>query len=146
MGMEVLLVEDNPGDIRLTREAFRSVNPYIRVSVARDGAEALAFLHQTGDHFQAPHPDIVLLDLNLPRLHGREVLSHMKSDALLKTIPVIILTTSTNPLDIATSYELQANSYLKKPTEWEGFQELVKSLNSFWLTHSILPGHQHDEQ
>jgi chemotaxis family two-component system response regulator Rcp1 len=144
MGMEVLLVEDNPGDIRLTREAFRSVNPYIRVSVARDGAEALAFLHQTGDHFQAPHPDIVLLDLNLPRLHGREVLSHMKSDALLKTIPVIILTTSTNPLDIATSYELQANSYLKKPTEWEGFQELVKSLNSFWLTHSILPGYRGD--
>jgi chemotaxis family two-component system response regulator Rcp1 len=142
MGIEILLVEDNPGDVRLTREAFRSVNPYIRVSVARDGAEALTFLHQTGAHTQAPRPDLVLIDLNLPKLKGHEVLAHMKGDAHLKSIPVVILTTSTNPVDIATSYELQANSYLKKPEEWQAFEKLVRSLNDFWITHAILPGYK----
>jgi CheY-like chemotaxis protein len=139
MATEVLLVEDNPGDVRLTKEAFFSVNPYIRISVARDGAEALTFLHQTGAHSQAPRPDLVLLDLNLPRLKGHEVLCHMKGDALLRSIPVVILTTSTNPVDIATSYELQANCYLQKPEEWGAFQNLVRSLNDFWITHAILP-------
>src|ERR1700734_3283697 len=97
------------------------------------------FCHQTDPHFQALRPDLVLLDLNLPRLKGHDVLGHMKGDALLKTIPVVILTTSTNPADIATSYELKANSYLKKSEEWDAFEILVRSLNGFWITHATSP-------
>jgi len=140
MATEVLLIEDNPGDVRLTIEAFHSINPYIRISVARDGAEALEFLHRKGKHVQAPRPDLVLLDLNLPKLDGRQVLCHMKVDPRLRSIPVVILTTSTDPQDIATSYQLQANSYVRKPEQWEAFENLVRSLNDFWLTHAILPG------
>ncbi|MGB8459441.1 MAG: response regulator, partial [Candidatus Acidiferrum sp.] len=112
---EVLLVEDSPGDVRLTREAFREANKSIHLHVACDGVEAMAFLKREGAHDRAPRPDIILLDLNLPKMDGREVLAHIKDDEDLKTIPIVILTTSEAEADIVKSYQLQANCYLSKP-------------------------------
>ncbi len=132
--INVLLVEDNPGDVRLTQEAFRDADISIRVSVASDGVEAMAFLRNEGEHALAPRPDLILLDLNLPRMSGREVLASIKEDALLKTIPTVILTTSKAEADILNSYELRANSYLSKPVLLESFYNLIKSINDFWLT------------
>ena len=137
--IEVLLVEDSPGDIRLTREAFRDANAAIHVNVATDGVDAMAFLRQEGDQADAPRPAIILLDLNLPRMDGREVLAQNKADPSLKTIPTIILTTSEANADIVQSYELQANSYLTKPVQLEKFESLVKSINDFWLVKAKLP-------
>lgn len=137
--IEVLLVEDSPGDIRLTREAFHDANADIHVNVATDGVEAMAFLRREGDQVDAPRPAIILLDLNLPRMDGREVLAQIKADPSLKTIPTIILTTSEANADIVRSYELQANSYLTKPVQLEKFESLVKSLNDFWLVKAKLP-------
>ena len=137
--IEVLLVEDSPGDIRLTREAFRDANAAIHVNVATDGVDAMAFLRQEGDRADAPRPAIILLDLNLPRMDGREVLAQIKADPSLKTIPTIILTTSEANADIVRSYELQANSYLTKPVQLEKFESLVKSINDFWLVKAKLP-------
>jgi two-component system, chemotaxis family, response regulator Rcp1 len=137
--IEVLLVEDNPGDVRLTKEAFREANRSIRLHVACDGVEAVAFLRREGAHAQAVRPDIILLDLNLPRMDGREVLSYIKADDDLKTIPTIILTTSEADADIARSYQLQANCYLIKPVQLEAFEALVKSINDFWLVNAKLP-------
>jgi len=137
--IEVLLVEDSPGDIRLTREAFRDANAAIHVNVATDGVDAMAFLRQEGDQADAPRPAIILLDLNLPRMDGREVLAQIKADPSLKTIPTIILTTSEANADIVRSYELQANSYLTKPVQLEKFESLVKSINDFWLVKAKLP-------
>ena len=137
--IEVLLVEDSPGDIRLTREAFRDANAAIHVNVATDGVDAMAFLRQEGDQADAPRPAIILLDLNLPRMDGREVLAQIKADPALKTIPTIILTTSEANADIVRSYELQANSYLTKPVQLEKFESLVKSINDFWLVKAKLP-------
>jgi two-component system, chemotaxis family, response regulator Rcp1 len=117
MPIEVLLVEDSPGDVRLTQEAFRDANPSIHLHVATDGVEALAFLKRKGAHTQAPRPDLILLDLNLPKMDGREVLVHIKEDESLKTIPTVILTTSDSEADIAKSYQLQANCYLSKPVQ-----------------------------
>jgi two-component system, chemotaxis family, response regulator Rcp1 len=139
MPIEVLLVEDSPGDVRLTREAFRDANPTIHLHVASDGVEALAFLKRTGIHVQSPRPDLILLDLNLPKMDGREVLVHIKEDASLKTIPTVILTTSSAEGDIAKSYQLQANCYLCKPVQLDAFVSLVKSINDFWLTTVKLP-------
>jgi len=139
MPIEVLLVEDSPGDVRLTREAFSDVNSSIRLHVAADGLEAMAFLRRQGVHAQAPRPGIILLDLNLPKMDGREVLAHIKEDASLKTIPIVILTTSDAEVDIARSYELQANCYLSKPVQLDAFEALVKSINDFWLTKVKLP-------
>ena len=112
---DVLLVEDSPGDVRLTQEAFRAANPSLRLHIAVDGVEALKFLAQEGVHENAPRPDLILLDLNLPRMDGREVLKHIRSDESLKTIPTVILTTSDAEIDIHQSYSLHANSYLSKP-------------------------------
>jgi chemotaxis family two-component system response regulator Rcp1 len=139
MSIEVLLVEDSPGDVRLTKEAFRDANGAIRLHVASDGIEAMAFLKRQGDHADAPRPDFILLDLNLPKMDGREVLSTIKGDDNLKTIPTIILTTSDAEADILRSYQLQANCYLTKPVHLDEFEGVVKSINDFWLTRAKLP-------
>jgi chemotaxis family two-component system response regulator Rcp1 len=135
----LLLVEDSPGDVRLTQEAFRDANQEIRLHVAWDGAEAMAFLNRQGANINAPRPDLILLDLNLPKMDGRQVLAQIKEDPNLKTIPTVILTTSVAEADIDKSYRLQANCYLNKPVELEAFEALVKSINDFWLTRVKLP-------
>jgi two-component system, chemotaxis family, response regulator Rcp1 len=137
--VDVLLVEDSPGDVRLTQEALHAANRLIRLHVASDGVEAMAFLRQEGAHVHAPRPDLILLDLNLPRMDGREVLTRIKADDRLKTIPTIILTTSEAVVDVVKSYQLQANCYLTKPVQLEAFESLVKSINDFWLTKAQLP-------
>ena len=139
MPIEVLLVEDSPGDVRLTQEAFRDANTTIRLHVATDGVEAMAFLKQEGDYSRAPRPELILLDLNLPKMDGREVLAHIKENPNLKTIPTVILTTSEAEGDIVKSYQLQANCYLCKPVQLDAFESLVKSINDFWLTKVKLP-------
>jgi chemotaxis family two-component system response regulator Rcp1 len=141
MPVDVLLVEDSPGDVRLTREAFREANPAVRMHVASDGIEAMAFLRQEGVNAEAPRPDFILLDLNLPKMDGREVLALIKDDDSLRTIPTIILTTSEADADILHSYELNANAYLRKPVTLEAFEALVRSINDFWLTKVMLPQH-----
>jgi len=142
MPIEVLLVEDSPGDVRLTQEAFRDANRSIHLHVASDGVEAMAFLRHEGAHVHAPRPDLILLDLNLPKMDGREVLAHIKGDDSLKTIPTIILTTSAAEADIVKSYQLHANCYLCKPVQFDEFASLVKSINDFWLTKVKLPQRQ----
>jgi chemotaxis family two-component system response regulator Rcp1 len=137
--LQVLLVEDNPGDVRLTREAFREANSYVHVYVASDGVAAVSFLQRQGAHSHAPRPDLILLDLNLPKMDGRELLAYIKRDDNLKTIPVLILTTSEAPVDIATSYQLHANCFLCKPVQFDAFESLVRSINHFWLTLVKLP-------
>ena len=137
--MEVLLVEDSPGDVRLTQEAFRGANLAVRLHVAPDGVEAMAFLRHEGVHADAPRPDMILLDLNLPKMDGREVLAHIKEDDSLKTIPTVILTTSDAEVDILGSYQLQANCYLSKPVQLDAFEALVMSIDDFWLTKVKLP-------
>ena len=139
MSIGVLLVEDSPGDVRLTQEAFRDANKSVHLHVASDGAEAVAFLRHEGAYVHAPRPDLILLDLNLPKMDGREVLAHIKKDDSLKTIPTVILTTSEAEADIVRSYQLQANCYLSKPTQWDAFDTLVRSINDFWLTKVKLP-------
>lgn len=142
MPIEVLLVEDSPGDVRLTQEAFREANGSIRLHTAADGVEAMAFLRNEGVHVSSPRPDLILLDLNLPKMDGREVLALIKEDESLKLIPTVILTTSDSESDIVKSYQLQANCYLSKPVQLEEFEGLVKSINDFWLTKVKLPQQQ----
>jgi len=137
--VEVLLVEDSPGDVRLTREAFRDTNPAIRLHVANDGVEALAFLRQEGGNADAPRPALILLDLNMPRMDGRQLLAHIKEDNSLKMIPTVILTRSEAEADILNSYQLQANCYLSKPVQSDAFENVVKSINDFWPTKVELP-------
>ena len=132
-------MEDSPGDVRLTKEAFRDANGAIKLHVACDGLEAMAFLRHEGVHMNAPRPDFILLDLNLPMMDGREVLAQIKRDEHLMTIPTIILTTSNAEEDIVKSYQLQANCYLSKPVQLDDFEEVVKSINDFWLTKAKLP-------
>jgi two-component system, chemotaxis family, response regulator Rcp1 len=139
MPIEVLLVEDSPGDVRLTQEAFREYSKPVRLHLAADGVEAMAFLRREGIHANAPRPDLILLDLNLPKLDGREVLALIKKDQDLKIIPTIILTTSDDEADVLISYQLQANCYLRKPAHWDAFDSLVRSINAFWLTRAKLP-------
>src|ERR1700683_390451 len=139
MTLEVLLVEDSPGDVRLTREAFPDAKTNINLHVATDGVAAMAFLRHEGDHSRAPRPDFILLDLNLPTMDGREALAHIKEDDNLKTIPTIILTTSEAEVDILKSYQLQANCYINKPVQLEAFEAIVKSVNYFWATTAKLP-------
>jgi two-component system, chemotaxis family, response regulator Rcp1 len=136
---EVLLVEDNPGDARLAREAFRDVNEYIRLHLVSDGMEAMAYLTRQGVHRAAPRPDLILLDLNLPKMDGREVLERIKGDESLKMIPTIVLSSSETDADVFNSYQLQANCYIRKPAKWDAFNDLVASINSFWLTTVKLP-------
>lgn len=143
--IEVLLVEDNPGDVRLTREAFRSARMERPLHVAADGVEAMAFLRREGEFARVPRPDLILLDLNLPRMDGREALARIKEDESLRTIPTVILTTSEAESDILKSYELQANCYLAKPVQLEAFESLIQSVNDFWLTKVKLPQRRVDE-
>ena len=137
--IEVLLVEDSPGDVRLTREAFKDAKVHINLHVAPDGADAMSFLRREGDHANVPRPDLILLDLNLPRKDGREVLAEIKEDPALKTIPVVILTTSASEADILRSYLLHANCYITKPVDLDGFLKVVQSIDNFWLSVVKLP-------
>lgn len=137
--IETLLVEDNPGDARLTQEALHEGKIRNNLHHARDGVEALAFLKREGEFAKAPTPDLVLLDLNLPRKDGREVLAEMKQDSRLRTIPVVVLTTSEAENDIVRSYELHANCYITKPVGLEQFIAIVREIESFWLAVVTLP-------
>jgi two-component system, chemotaxis family, response regulator Rcp1 len=141
MLVQVLLVEDSPGDARLTRDAFVEANDKVNLSVAVDGAEALAFLRHEGDYPDSPEPDLILLDLNLPKMDGRQVLAEIKEDERLRSIPTIILTTSAAESDIVKSYQLQANAYLSKPVQLDAFDNLIRSISDFWLTKVRLPRH-----
>lgn len=140
MPLEVLLVEDSPGDVRLTQEAFRNANATVHLHIASDGVEAMAFLKHEGAYANAPRPDLTLLDLNMPRMDGREVLALIKGDESLKTIPTVILTTSEAEEDIGGSYQLHANCYFSKPVQLDAFEDLVKTINNFWLATAKLPG------
>jgi chemotaxis family two-component system response regulator Rcp1 len=137
--IEILLVEDSPGDVRLTREAFKDAKVHINLHVASDGTDAMAFLKREGDYANVPRPDLILLDLNLPKKDGREVLEEIKQSPTLKSIPVVILTTSASDADILRSYKLHANCYITKPVGLDGFLEVVKSIDNFWLTVVKLP-------
>jgi chemotaxis family two-component system response regulator Rcp1 len=137
--IEVLLVEDSPGDVRLTREAFKDAKVHINLHVASDGAEAMAYLRREGSHATARRPDLILLDLNLPKKDGREVLKEIKESATLKSIPVVILTTSASETDILGSYQFHANCYITKPVDLAGFLTVVKSIDNFWLSVVKLP-------
>lgn len=137
--LNVLLVEDSPGDVRLTEEAFREANPAVRLHVTVDGVDAMAFLRRKTPYAAAPRPDMILLDLNLPKKDGREVLAEIKSDESLKRIPTVILTTSDSEQDIVMSYQLQANVYLTKPVRLEDFERLIKVISDFWLIAAKLP-------
>jgi CheY-like chemotaxis protein len=137
--IEILLVEDNPGDVRLTQEALRDTKVRNVLRVARDGVEALAFLRREGKFAGVARPDVILLDLNLPRKDGREVLAEIKADEDLKSIPVVVLTTSSAERDILKAYELHANCYITKPVDLEQCIEVVRSIQDFWLTVVRLP-------
>ena len=137
--VEILLVEDNPGDVDLTMEALENSKIRNTVSVAGDGEEAMAFLRRTGKHAGAPRPDLILLDLNLPKKDGREVLAEIKSDDELKRIPVVIITTSQAEEDILRSYNLHANCYITKPIDLHQFIRVIKAIEDFWLTIVKLP-------
>jgi len=137
--IEILLVEDNPGDVRLTREALRDSKLHNRLSVVEDGVEALAFLKREGHYNDSPRPDIILLDLNLPRKSGREVLEEIKQDEVLKRIPVVVLTTSEDERDVMASYNLHANCYITKPVDFSQFIIIVRNIKEFWFTIVRLP-------
>jgi len=137
--VEILLVEDNPGDVRLTVEALKEGKVHNRMSVAQDGVEALAFLRREGKHASSPRPDLILLDLNLPRKDGREVLAEIKADPSLRRIPVVILTTSRAEEDILKTYDLHANCYITKPVDLDQFLSVIRSIEDFWLTIVKLP-------
>ncbi len=137
--IEILLVEDNPGDVRLTREALKDGKVLNKLSVVEDGAEAMAFLRREGKYTDAPRPDLILLDLNLPKKDGRQVLAEIKVDQNLKRIPVVILTTSKSEEDILKTYDQHANCYITKPVDLEQFLTVVKSVQHFWLGVVELP-------
>lgn len=136
---EILLVEDSPGDVRLTQEAFKEGKLSNNLHVACDGVEAIAFLCQKGKYASAPRPDLVLLDLNLPKKSGLDVLAEIKSDEKLKTIPVVILTISKSEEDILKSYDKHANCFITKPIDIDQFLKVIKSIENFWLTIVKLP-------
>jgi CheY-like chemotaxis protein len=137
--IEILLVEDNPGDVRLTREVLRDGKVNNHLNVVQDGTEALAFLYRQGNYASAPRPDLILLDLNLPKKDGREVLVTIKGDNSLRRIPVVILTTSQAEEDILRAYNLHSNCYITKPVDLDQFIRIVKSIEEFWLTIVKLP-------
>ena len=137
--IEILLVEDNPGDVRLTQEALRDAKVQNRVSVVQDGVEALEFLQRQGGFADAPRPDVILLDLNLPRKDGREVLAVVKSDPDLRRIPVVVLTTSEADEDILRAYNLNANCYITKPVDFDQFFKVIHSIEDFWFSIVKLP-------
>jgi two-component system, chemotaxis family, response regulator Rcp1 len=137
--MEVLLVEDSPGDVRLIQEALKDVKVPIRLHIARDGIEAMAFLRRDAKNSSAPRPDLILLDLNLPKKDGREVLREIKQSATFVSIPVVILSTSASDVDIVQSYALHANCYITKPVDLKGFLTAVKAIGTFWFSVASLP-------
>jgi chemotaxis family two-component system response regulator Rcp1 len=137
--VEILLVEDSPGDVRLTQEALKDSKLYNNLNVVPDGVEAIAFLRRQGHYTNAPRPDLILLDLNLPRMDGRQVLQEIKNDENLKRIPVVVLTTSSNETDIFITYNLHANCYISKPVDFTQFINVVKSIESFWFSIVKLP-------
>jgi chemotaxis family two-component system response regulator Rcp1 len=137
--IEILLVEDNPGDVRLTREALSEAKVRNSLSVAGDGVDALAFLRREGAYSTVPRPDIILLDLNLPKKDGRQVLAEVKADPRLLRIPVVILTTSKAEEDILKTYDLHANCFITKPVDFDQFVKVVKSIEHFWLSIVTLP-------
>ena len=139
MPIELLLVEDSAGDVRLTREAFRTAKSIIKLHVAADGMEAMAFLRREGGNAGVPRPDLILLDLNLPRMDGREVLAEIKDDEKLKCIPVLVLTTSKSESDVMKAYGLHANCYVVKPVNYEQFAEVVRNIENFWFSVVTLP-------
>lgn len=140
--VDILLVEDNLGDVRLTQEAFKEGNIANMLHVVGDGIEALDFLYQRGDYADAPQPDIILLDLNLPRKNGDEVLAEINEDGDLSRIPVLVLTSSEAEEDVVKSYDLHANAYLTKPVEPDAFMETVRTFEKFWLSIVRLPDHE----
>ncbi len=137
--VEVLLVEDNPADVRLTQETLKEEKLNNKLSVVKDGVEALAFLRREGQYADAARPDLILLDLNLPRKDGREVLAEIKNDPALRTIPVVVLTISEAEKDILQTYNLHANCYIVKPLDLNQFAAVVKSIQDFWLSIVKLP-------
>jgi two-component system, chemotaxis family, response regulator Rcp1 len=137
--VEILMIEDNPGDVRLTQEALKTGRLWNHLAVARDGIEAMEYLHRAGPFQNATVPDLILLDLNLPRKDGREVLAEIKADDSLKLIPVVVLTTSKAEEDILKSYKLHANCYITKPVDFAQFVAVVKSIEDFWFTVVKLP-------
>lgn len=137
--VEILLVEDNPGDVRLTREALKDAKVINNLYVAEDGVEAMDFLKRRGKHLQAVRPDLILLDLNLPKKDGREVLAEIKDDPALRQIPVVILTTSKAEEDILKTYDLHANCYITKPVDLEKFIQVITAIEDFWLSIVKLP-------
>jgi CheY-like chemotaxis protein len=145
MTIQILLIEDSAGDARLTEEAFRNANPDVRIQVACDGTTALAILAQDGTDASHSRPTLILLDLNLPGMDGREVLSRIKGDDRYRSIPTLILTTSAAETDIVNSYRLHANAYLTKPAHWDDFERLVRSINEFWLNKARLPPRQGEQ-
>ena len=144
--IEILLVEDNPGDIRLTKEALKEAKVLNTLTVVQDGVEALTCLRQRGKYADAKRPDLILLDLNLPKKDGREVLAEIKNDEALKFIPVVILTTSQDEQDVLKSYGLHANCYITKPVELEQFISVVKAIEDFWLGIVILPSGEREKR
>ena len=137
--IEILLVEDNPGDVRLTKEALKDARVANNLHITIDGVEALAFLRKQGKHAAVPRPDLILLDLNLPKKNGREVLEEIKKEEALRHIPVVILTTSQAEQDVVESYRLQANAYVTKPVDLDQFLKVVSSIEQFWLEIVKLP-------
>ncbi|MEZ0271131.1 MAG: response regulator [Methylophilaceae bacterium] len=137
--VEFLLAEDNPGDVRLTKEALRESKISNNLNVVPDGVEAMAFLRRTGNYANAPRPDVILLDLNLPKKDGREVLAEVKADPNLRLIPVVIITSSEAEQDVLKTYELHANCYVTKPVDLEQFIKVIQSIETFWLTIVTLP-------
>jgi two-component system response regulator len=137
--LQVLLVEDDPGDVELTKEALKQSKLLINLNVVNDGEEAIAYLHQEGEYADAPRPSLILLDLNLPGMNGREVLQEIKNDERLRAIPVVVLTTSDSQKDILNSYELGGNCYVTKPLGLKEFVKMVQSIEAFWFTVVKLP-------
>lgn len=135
----ILLIEDNPGDVRLTQEAFKEGKKKVNLEVVMDGVEAIKYLRKQDKYADVPIPDLILLDLNLPKWDGREVLKEIKTDKKLKRIPVVVLTTSNAEQDIINSYDLHANCYINKPVDFDNFFEIIQKIEDFWLITSILP-------
>ncbi len=142
--IDVLLVEDDPGDVLMTREAFEDYKVRNQLHVVNDGVEAMAFLRREGEYADAPVPDLVLLDLNMPRKDGREVLAEVKEDLALRLIPIVVLTTSAAERDLVKSYDLHANAYVVKPLDLDRFTEVVQAIENFWFTIVKLPQMRED--
>jgi len=141
--IQILLVEDSPSDAKLTKKALKSAKIANEIHHVSDGVKAMEFLKHQGEYVDAPRPDLILLDLNLPRKKGQEILEEIKQDPVLQTIPVVILTSSHEEEDILRSYKLHANSYVTKPVDFEKFLEIVRCIENFWFTVVSLPGNKH---